>query len=176
MLTSREEEYSRQVSVRIESLRQFLNTRSVDALDASTEWLKFLSEFKTIQGNLNNDVSFMATLLAKEYLVAHFSLQFDAAEKPQGAPGIDIDVRTADGKRIVAEIKTTAPYQLNDFGANQATSFKKDFAKLKFAQADCKFLFVTERRAFEVLKKLKYTRQIPGVRIVLLPAGDEHSA
>ena len=137
---------------------------------------EFLSSLRQIQGNLSNDVSFAATLLAKIYLQAKFSLTFDAAEKPQGAPGIDIDVKAPDGSRIVGEIKTTVPYQINDFGAQQAASFKKDFIKLAAADAKHKFLFVTDARAFEFLKKPKYLALIPGIRVVNLTSGAEHAA
>jgi hypothetical protein len=69
----------------------------------------------------------------------------------QGAPGIDIDVETSEGHRIVAEIKTTVPYKPSDFGGKQAESFKNDFAKLVEAEAAHKFLFVTDSRAFSAL-------------------------
>jgi hypothetical protein len=74
---------------------------------------------------------------------------------------------------VVAEIKTTVPYQHVDFGAQQIVTFKKDFAKLASADAAHKFLFVTEASAFTVLKKPKYLAQIPGVHLVLLTTGEE---
>jgi hypothetical protein len=79
--------------------------------DSPTLWYEFFSELRDIQGNSSNDLSFVATLLAKRYLSQHFQISFCAAEKPQGAPGIDIDCRTPAGERIVGEIKTTKPYQ-----------------------------------------------------------------
>jgi len=176
MLTQNEREYCVQIAGRIEKLRHFLNARFLASPEIPSEWYSFLAEFKTIQGNLNNDISFVATLLAKSHLQKLFQVSFDAAAKPQGAPGIDIDVQTNDGQRIVAEIKTTSPYQATDFGAQQAASFKKDFAKLAAAKAQHKFLFVTEQRAFEALRSPKYTCQISGVRVVLLPEGKERVA
>ena len=176
MLTPKEEVYRLQIFRRIESLGKFLNDHSLRTSDTPAIWYQFMSEFKTIQGNLNNDMSFISTLLAKGYLVERFAVNFDAAEKLQGAPGIDIDLKTSEGLRIVAEIKTTTPYQATDFGAQQAASFKKDFLKLVAAIADYKFLFVTDRRSFDVLKKSKYTKQISGVIIVLLPQGEENIA
>jgi hypothetical protein len=114
--------------------------------------------------------------MAKEYLSAKFDVTFDAAEKPQGASGIDIDVLSGSGERIVAEIKTTVPYQVSDFGAQQAASFKKDFVKLAVATAMHKLLFVTDRRAYTALQKPKYVSQIPGVRVVNLITGEEFAA
>ena len=65
--------------------------------------------------------------MAKQYLNTNYGIDdFDAAEKPQGAPGLDIDIKTRSGQRIIAEIKTIYPYQSDDFGAQQKNSFKKD--------------------------------------------------
>ncbi len=176
MLTPRESRYCAEIANRVSLARDHLNGRSLGDSNNPAEWYAFLSSLRQIQGNLSNDLSFVATLLAKRYLNDKFGIDFDAAEKPQGAPGIDIDVQTTDGQRIVGEIKTIAPYQANDFGAQQAASFKKDFVKLAAATAAHKFLFVTEPRAFTVIRATKYTKQIPGVRIVLLTTGEEYAA
>ena len=65
---------------------------------------------------------------------------FDADAKAQGAPGIDIEFRTQDGRRIAAEIKTTFPYQPG-FGAKQREMISKDIEKLKKSNADVKVPF-----------------------------------
>lgn len=174
-MTPAEKRYCTEIFDRIERLRMFLNTNSLGKPVSPTAWHDFLSRQKAIQGNLSNDISFIATLLAKEYLVSRYPVSFDAAAKAQGAPGIDIDVTTRNGERIVAEIKTTSPYQQTDFGAQQVASFKKDFAKLVSATATHKFLFVTDQRAFGALKKAKYANQIPGITVILLPSGEETS-
>ena len=44
------------------------------------------------------------------------------------------------------------------------------------ADAAHKFLFVSEPSAFAVVKKPKYTKLMPGVRIVLLATDEEHVA
>jgi hypothetical protein len=167
-LTDREKRYCSEITQRISHMRTFLNENALPDPPDPTAWHSFLSQFRKIQGNLSNDGSFIATLLAKQYLCSHFKVAFDAAEKPQGAPGIDIDIETDEGDRIVAEIKTTVPYQVTDFGAQQTASFKKDFAKLSASEAKHKFLFVTDSRAFSALQKEKYTKLMPGVRIVNL--------
>lgn len=172
VLTAREQKYCEEIAVRIDRIRDLLNERSLGSPDPVL-WYEFLSALRQIQGNSSNDLSFVATLLAKLYLSRKFEISLCAAEKPQGAPGIDIDVRTAAGERIVGEIKTTVPYQGTDFGAQQAAMFKKDFVKLAAAEAKYKFLFVTEPTAFQVLKKPKYLKLMPGVRIVLLKTGEE---
>lgn len=175
MLTEREKRYCSEIADRVSQMREFLNKNTLPEPPQPTEWHSFLSTLRKIQGNLSNDVSFIATLLAKQYLCSKFVIEFDAAEKPQGAPGIDIDIKTAEGHRIVAEIKTTVPYQESDFGAQQAECFKKDFAKLAACETKHKFLFVTDLDAFSVLKKDKYTKLMSGVRIVHLGTGQEYA-
>jgi hypothetical protein len=86
------------------------------------------------------------------YLHEHFAItDFDAAAKAQGASGLDVDVYSPNGERIVAEIKTTVPYSgaKNDLVVQQKTSFRKDFAKLNAAQATHTLLFVTDGSTFE---------------------------
>jgi hypothetical protein len=176
MLTEREKRYCSEIANRVSRMQEFLNKNVLVEPPQPLEWHSFLSTLRKIQGNLSNDGSFVATLLAKQYLSSKFGVEFDAAQKPQGAPGIDIDIETSEGHRIVAEIKTTVPYQVSDFGAQQAASFKKDFAKLAASEAKHKFLFVTDSGAFSALQKDKYTKLMPGVRIVHLETGQEYAA
>jgi hypothetical protein len=176
MLTENERRYCSDIATRVSTLRIFLNDHTLSDPCEPAAWHAFLSELRTIQGNVSNYCSFIASLLAKQYLQSRFNVDFDAAYKPQGAPGIDIEVWTSERRHIVAEIKTTVPYLGSDFGAQQAVSFKKDFAKLTASTADYKFLFVTDSGAFEVLQKKKYSQLMTGVRIVHLGTGQEHDA
>lgn len=176
MLTENERRYCSEIADRVSQMREFLNKNVLVEPPQPIEWHSFLSRLRKIQGNLSNYGSFIATLLAKQYLFSKFGVGFDAAEKPQGASGIDIDIETSEGHRIVSEIKTTVPYQVTDFGANQANAFKKDFAKLAASEARYKYLFVTDSAAFSALQKDKYTKLMPGVRIVHLLTGEEHAA
>jgi hypothetical protein len=174
--TSREQAYCEEIVDRVNRMRALLAGRTLDSTSAPAMLYEFLAALKQIQGNASNDISFVATLLAKDYLEEQHGVFFCAAQKPQSAPGMDIDVTATDGRRVVGEIKTTVPYQRVDFGAQQAAMFKKDFAKLIATQAEHKYLFVTERATFEVLKKPKYLKLMPGVRVVLLPNGDAYNA
>jgi hypothetical protein len=176
MLTEKEKRYCSDIADRMHQMRQFLNANVLVDPPEPTVWHSFLAMLRKIQGNLSNDGSFIATLLAKQYLHSRYGVIFDAAEKPQGAPGVDIDIYTPEGHHIVAEIKTTVPYQGTDFGSNQANTFKKDFAKLDAAEAEHKFLFVTDSNTFSILQKDKYTKLMPGVCIVDLITGEEHTA
>ncbi len=153
---------------RIALLKRVLEASPPDGAYDPVLWYRFLSVIKLTQGNLSNDVSFVTCLLAKGFLAAHHrGVVFDAAAKAQGAPGLDVDLRTPEGARIIAEIKTTDPYKPDDFGSQQKTKFREDFAKLNKHVADFKYLFVTEQRTYDILLR-KYAPEIPEIRIVLL--------
>jgi hypothetical protein len=140
---------------------------------SASEWFSFLASMKAIVGNSDNDASLIAGLMARDYLSRRLTMApYCAAAKAQGAPGLDIDERTSTGERVIGEIKTTEPYKPNDLGAQQKTTFRKDFAKLNDADAPHRFFFVTSRRTFELMRR-KYASEIPGVAVVLLPDGDE---
>jgi hypothetical protein len=167
-----ETRYSRTIHEKLQELRAFLTDNALDPAAHPADAYLFLSKLKSVLGNLNNDISFVATLMAKDYLSRHFDVSaFDAAAKAQGAPGIDIEFCTQDGMRVAAEIKTTFPYQLG-FGAKQHEMISKDIDKLKKSNADVKFLFLTERLSFEAARKVRNWTGC-GIRVVLLPAGDE---
>ena len=166
-----------EIAGRIRDLRKFLDEHTLFPGDGLEGCYAFLTAIKRIQGNSHNDVSFVATLMAKRYLQQRFDLrEFDAAAKPQSAPGLDIDVRTSSDERVVGEIKTTIPYGRDDLGAQQKTTFRKDFAKLRDAVADHRFMFVTEPATYEILLKTRYLDQLRGVGIVDLSSGREHVA
>lgn len=166
------------IRVRLENLRAALLENPCPSTDASpNEWLSYLAVLKETSGNASNDMSFVATVLAKEYLEQRLPMQpFDAATKPQGAPGLDIDERTVDGERVVAEIKTTTPYKgPKGLGAQQIASFMNDFAKLAKASAEHRFFFVTDPLTFEVVRE-RYGLRLQGVTVVLLGTAEEFTA
>lgn len=159
---------------RVCQLARFLASNQPPDSDSACEWLDYLTRFKDGLGNLNNNIGFFATLLAKEYLVKTLAIPpFDAADKAQGAPGLDIDLRTANGRRVIAEIKTTHPYKLDDLGSKQLETFKKDAERLRSESADHKFFFLTDSETFDIMKKPRYRELFHGIRVILLPSGDE---
>jgi hypothetical protein len=172
-LSALEQRRSAIVHVKLKELRAFLTDNALDPEAHAADTYRFLSKLKSVLGNLNNHVSFVGTLMAKEYLSRLFEIgDFDAAAKAQGAAGIDIDFRTPDGKHIAAEIKTTFPYQPG-FGAKQREMISKDVAKLRASNADVKFLFLTERLSFDAAKKIGAWAGA-NIHVVLLPTGDEY--
>lgn len=175
-LTSAEESYLRSLRHRLESLKRHLDAREMPDSEApARDWCNYLSVMKEIVGNVNNDLSFVAALMAKDYLYRTLRMKpFDVAAKAQGAPGLDIDEMTLDNKRVIGEIKTTTPYLGHDLGSAQRTSFQKDFAKLNATTAEYKFLSVLDEQTFRLMTQ-KYATQLPGVTIVLLTTEEAHA-
>lgn len=173
VLTAREAQYCSNIADRLRRLREFVGTIGLGDPEDPAQWLSVLTEIRAIQGNLSNDISFVATLMAKQYLADRFGVaDFDAAAKPQGATGLDIQAQAADGRRVAAELKTTVPYLGHDFGAQQKQGFQRDFEKLRKAEAEIKVLFVTDHGAFTALKATKYRSQLAGITVVLLTTKD----
>lgn len=176
MLSANEETMMKDIERRLIAMRAHLS-EEMPSLDDTAAWYTYLAKLKAIQGNSSNAVSFVATLLVKKFLEDRYGINgFDAAEKSQNAPGIDIDVLLSDGRRLVAELKTTNPYKPNDFGAQQRKSIKKDFLKLANADADVKLFLVTDPITFGFMKKSKYQSFIQGITVVLLTTGEEFMA
>jgi hypothetical protein len=152
------------------SLRLYIAENGLSADDPAA-WLAYITGLKNLLGNISNDAGFVATLLVKRYLAERFGItDFDAAAKPQGAAGIDIEARTTDGQTIVGELKTTKPYQPG-FGAQQRTMMLKDLARLAASSANHRFMFVTDPDAFATLCKPVWAARAPGVEIVDLESG-----
>jgi len=134
--TASELTFRRIILAKDAALRAFLAEHQVDDAACPSAWLAYLTGIKDALGNLNNDVSFAATLLIKDYLQGRFGISdFDAGGKAQGAVGMDIEAITLDGLIIVGELKTTKPYQ-SGFGAQQRTMILKDLDRLHSTAAD----------------------------------------
>lgn len=166
--TRNEQAYFQRIRQKVTMLYDYLSKNAAPIENDPEAWFEFIAQIRDIQGNISNDQSFLATILAKKYLMSRFNLaDFDAAEKAQGATGLDFDRLTINGDRIVGEIKTTVPHGKNDLGSAQRREFEKDFLKLNAAEAHHKFFFVTSRRTFEIAQE-RYAQQIPDVEIILL--------
>lgn len=159
------------IKAKDEALRSFLAAEVLAESADPSLWLTYLAGIKAALGNLNNDLGFVATLLVKQYLAVRFAITtFDAAGKAQGAAGVDIDARTADGQTIEGELKTTTPYQPG-FGAKQKETIAKDLARLSASAADHRLMFVTDPDTFAVLCRPAWAARAPGVEIVDLVTG-----
>lgn len=167
-LSEAEKRYCAAISSKDATLRALLSSRRLET--NTLAMFDYLSAVKNALGNLNNDISFIAGMLAKPFLLERFGVEFDAARKPQGAPGIDIDCTLPDGRRIVGEIKTTRPYQMG-FGAAQKREITKDLLRLATTKATHRFMFVTDADSFRTLCRPAFARLAPGIEIVDLVTG-----
>lgn len=170
-LSNEEIDYIESLSKKIDQVRAFLtdDVPSNFANEDVIEQYEAMKGFRRIMGNIDNDLSFLGCLLIKEFLNQRHSFsELNMALKPQGSPGLDVDEKTTNGKRIIGELKTTYPYKENDLGANQKNTFMKDFEKLQQNVADIKYFFVTESKTFDIVRS-KYSQYLKGVNLVLLP-------
>lgn len=152
----------------IQSLRDFLNKNSLPPNTDITGQFAYSGQIKAITGNPANWQSFLSVMLAKKWLLQHYEIKdFDAGDKHENTRGLDIDIVTLDGKRIIGEIKTSVPVGQTNFGAKQKEMIHKDFQKLNDANADYKFFFMTDGRAYQYVTT-KYREEIPQVKVVLL--------
>lgn len=140
--STRETDMLMKIGVKVNELREYLSSDELDRKSQDLSyWYSYITQIKKILGNLDNDVSFIACLMAKDFLCKMHSFKwFDVARKPQSAPGLDIDELTLEGERVIAEIKTTIPYGKTDFGSQQKEMFKKDFEKLQKNEANYKYI------------------------------------
>lgn len=169
-LSENELEYLERITIKLSEVSIYLQQENFAEYPTKTRYEQFnsLKNLRRILGNIDNDMSFMGCLLMKEFLQAkHEVPDLNMAAKAQGAPGLDLDVLTLDGKRIIGELKTTYPYQQHDFGAQQKVGILNDFSKLHRHNAKYKYFFVTELKAFNILQA-KYSQYLNGVQLVLL--------
>lgn len=170
-LSNEEIHYIKSISNKMDKVRRFLtDNMTSDFLNKNViNQYEVLKNFRKIIGNIDNDLSLLGCLLIKEFLEQRHSFsELNMALKPQGSPGLDFDERTIDGKRVIAELKTTYPYKENDLGANQKSTFIKDFEKLQKNEAEYKYFFVTESQTFDIVQS-KYSHYLKGINLVLLP-------
>lgn len=176
-LTHKENEALKKTAKKLCELRDLLHSCP---LDENLDLLRLktaVEQVQEIQGNLANDGSLIACVLARQFLQRRFEIPaFDAAAKPQGAPGLDVDVFTSSGERIIGEVKTTVPYERKrrDLGANQKATFIKDFEKLERKEAQHKFFFVMNPLTYEVVS-VRYGKRLRdrNIELVLLGGGEE---
>ncbi len=165
-MTNEEQIQKEDIFKRFEKIKNFLSCHEMPTDNSNL--LNFLLNFKEVEGNVSNCVSFIASLQAKKYLMERFSFASEPnmALHAQGAPGLDIELQTANGERIIGEIKTTIPYKGNKLGAQQKASFEKDIKKLREKSTKHKFFFLTNKEAAVCAKKL--LRDTDDIKIVLL--------
>ncbi|MCX6839775.1 MAG: hypothetical protein NTX35_18490 [Verrucomicrobia bacterium] len=176
-LTQNESEALKTTAKKLCELRDFLDSCPLDENLDLRRLKTAVEQVQETQGNLANDGSLIACVLARQFLQRRFEIPaFDAAAKPQGAPGLDVEVLTSSSERIIGEIKTTVPYERNrrGLGANQKATFIKDFEKLEEKEAQHKFFFVTNHFTHEVVS-VRYGKRLRdgNIELILLGGGEK---
>ena len=196
-MTSGEQKYLGDIQARLDQLKGYLNSHSIDAATATaTDWYNHLSAIKQIEGNTGLWLSFLASMMARDYLVKTLDVvPYDVSETTQGAPGLDVEAqvrkhferhlqealrsaprlapsfdveaRTRSGERVIGEIKITMPCGANGLGVNQKIAIERDLEQLGREEAKHKFLFFTDARTHLQVTK-DYGLLHPDVNIVLL--------
>jgi len=167
--TDLESKYLEKISNIIDSLKNIILNTNFDKHNIDIKyWYIFLNEIKNTIGNFNEKLSFLSCLLAKKYLMEIHEIEdFDVALKSQCAPGLDIDIYTKNGERIIAEIKTTNSLYKNSLGANQKEKICDDLNKLNKKVADYKYLFLTEENTHNIVNK-NYGKKYKDINIIKL--------
>lgn len=132
--------------------------------DIKSAVVKFM-KFKEIVGNIGNDIHYLTMHLANSFLRNKHGLNIDL-NKPSGSSGLDIEAQD-----LAAEIKTTIPHKLNDFGAAQKREIKKDLERLEFSSKKHRYFFVVDNNTERILRS-KYARDYPSVYVVNLLKDD----
>ena len=172
-MTPNEERHVRAVGEKLESIKALLNEATLSATAPMGEWLICLRAMKEIAGNSHNDMNTIACLMTKDYLRHKLSMRdYDAMAKAHGAGGFDIDEQTADGQRVIAEIKTTGAFGLKDIRQPQRKAILDDLDGLCAAEARHKFFFVVDPEIFAIIKR-KHFSHLPGMTLVLVSTGEE---
>lgn len=150
------------INKKIEKIRQFALTEDMHVKDddIKSAVVKFM-KFKECVGNINNDIHYLTTHLANDFLKKKHGVTINV-DKPSGSGGLDIESHD-----IVAEIKTTIPYQQNDFGAKQKSEIIPNLKRLESSFAKYKYFFVTDSKTERILKS-KYMRKYPSVVVINL--------
>lgn len=150
------------INGKIKKLATFLNNEDLLVKNNNiTEMLKKFMNLKQIIGNLDMDIHFLASHIANSFLEKKHGITIDLT-KPGGSAGFDIKT-----EQVVGEIKTTIPYNKNDFGANQKKTIQKDLRRLEESDREFKYFFVTNQKTEQILIE-KYSRKYPSVKIANL--------
>lgn len=122
---------------------------------------------KDLLGNLSSIINFLALQKAKLFLEKNFNQELPGVLlKDINTPGWKINCILNDGKRIVAEAKTTTPTG-RSFGSKQREEISKVLDKLKSADADYKYLFVTNEETARILH-IEYSMELVGITVEII--------
>ncbi len=150
-------------------LQLYLVGKNIDQHNTDAKyWFDIYEKIKDIVGNYHTDLSFLSCQLAKSFLMARHNIpDYEITIQSQTKSGLDIDIVSYEGERIIAEIKNTCAVKSNDLGAQQKISFYSDWEKLNKSKAHFKYFFLTDNKTYQVVQS-KYKKQCLGFCVILL--------
>ena len=129
-----------------------------------------IEDFITVKdslGNIGSIINFLALQKAKFFLEKKFNQELPAVLlKDNYTPDWKINCILNDGKRIVAEAKTTTPTG-RSFGSKQREEISKVLDKLKSVDAGYKYLFVINEDTARIFH-IEYNMELVGISVVLI--------
>lgn len=157
-----------EISARINKVKKYLNKRNTSYLISDlSDMIEDFITVKDLLGNLGSIINFLALQKAKLFLEKNFNQELPGVLlKDINTPGWKINCILNDGKRIVAEAKTTTPTG-RSFGSKQREEISKVLDKLKSADADYKYLFVTNEETARILH-IEYSMELVGITVEII--------
>ena len=157
-----------EISNRINKVKEYLNNRNTSySISDIGDIIEDLITIKDSLGNLGSIINFLALQKAKLFLEKKFNQELPGILlKDINTPGWKINFILRDGKRIVAEAKTTTPNG-KTLGSKQREEISKVLDKLKSIDADYKYLFVTNEETARILH-IEYSMELEGISVEII--------
>lgn len=157
-----------EISNRINNVKNYLNKRNTSySISDLDEMIEDFVKVKDMLGSFGSVINFLTLQKAKLFLEKKFNQSVpDVLLKDVNTPGIKIDFILNNGKRVIAEAKTTTPTG-RSFGTKQREEISKVLNKLKSVEAEYKFLFVTNEDTAKILG-IEYSIDLVGISVELI--------
>ena len=157
-----------EISNRLNKVKDYLNDRNTSY--SISDLSDMIEDFITVKdsfGNLGSIINFLTLQKAKLFLEKKFNQELPGVLlKDINTPGWKINCILNDGKRIVAEAKTTTPTG-RSFGSKQREEISKVLDKLKSVDAGYKYLFVTNEDTARILH-IEYSMELVGITVEII--------
>ena len=157
-----------EISNRLKKVKEYLSEKSTSySISNIDNMLKDLITIKDSLGNLGSIINFLTLQKGKDFLEKKFNQNLpDILLKDINSPGWKINCILNNGKRIIAEAKTTTPTG-SSFGSKQREEILKVLTKLKSVEAEYKYLFVTNEDTARILH-IEYSMELVGINVELI--------
>ena len=157
-----------EISNRLNKVKDYLNDRNTSySISELGNMIEDFISVKDTLGNLGSIINFLTLQKAKLFLEKKFNQELpDVLLKDINTPGWKINCILNDGKRIVAEAKTTTPTG-RSFGSKQREEISKVLDKLKSVDAGYKYLFVTNEDTARILH-IEYSMELVGITVEII--------